>query len=420
MKAGGGAVTPERLQTHMRAVAREQYDAVPVPPFMLYFHPSDALPYLNYAIPDAPPGDAGALAAPLARLRAEFGIRRRRPRFEFVEAAYPALGRALEASGFVREARPQLMICRAEDVRDVPTLPGLAIETLDANAPLDAFCEMLVLQRRAFGLPNAEAVSEKDARWLRDGLAAGLAFVGRLRGKPVSASMFLDPKDGLTELVGICTLEAHRRKGLGGALTHAALCAAIARGVTVAFLSAADARAGRVYEAAGFTPFGNVLFVLAGDERARDIREAAGAEVPAARALVLEHAGGFEGPGAARVRADAEGLPGPYAAPDGCFLVVHEGGAPAGCVAFKRLDPETCEVKRMFVRPPLRGIGLARALMIELLARARTRGYRRARLGTLRWMTAAQALYRDLGFTEIPSYRAEEHADTIFFERPLR
>ena len=75
--------------------------------------------------------------------------------------------------------------------------------------------------------------------------------------------MFLDPQDGLTELVGICTLESHRRRGLAGSLTRTALVAAFARGVFVAFLSAADARAGRVYEAAGFTPFGNTVFAVA-------------------------------------------------------------------------------------------------------------------------------------------------------------
>ena len=75
--------------------------------------------------------------------------------------------------------------------------------------------------------------------------------------------MFLDPQDGLTELVGICTLETHRRRGLAGSLTHTALVAAFARGVSVAFLSAADARAGRVYEAAGFTAFGNTVFAVA-------------------------------------------------------------------------------------------------------------------------------------------------------------
>jgi ribosomal protein S18 acetylase RimI-like enzyme len=255
--------TPERLQDHMRAVARQQYDAVHVPPFTLYFHPSDPLPYLNYAIPDEAPGDAASLASPLARLKAEFARRGRTPRFEFVGAVFPALAGALEASGFTIEARPQLMVATPDSVRDVAPVPGLALETLASSAPLDAFREFLRVQRRAFGLGDAAAVSDEDAGWLRDGLGEGLCHVGRLAGEAVAVSMFLDPRDGLTEIVGICTLEEHRRRGLAGALTRAALGAAFLRGVSVAFLSAADARAGRVYEAAGFTPFGNTVFAVA-------------------------------------------------------------------------------------------------------------------------------------------------------------
>ena len=249
----------------MRAVARQQYDSVHVPPFTLFFHPTDPLPYLNYAIPDAPAGDPPSLAAPLARLKSEFARRGRRPRFEFVGAVFPALADALVASGFEIEARPQLMVCTPDALRDVPPVPGLAIETLPATSPLDAFREFLAVQRRAFGLGDPGAVSEPDARWLRDGLGAGRCFVGRTGGEAVAVSMFLDPQDGLTELVGICTLASHRRRGLAGALTHAALREAFARGVSVAFLSAADARAGRVYEAAGFTAFGNTVFAIAKD-----------------------------------------------------------------------------------------------------------------------------------------------------------
>jgi ribosomal protein S18 acetylase RimI-like enzyme len=263
MSADRGGATPERLQAHMRAVARQQYDSVRVPPFTLFFHPSDPLPYLNYAIPDEVPGDAASLAAPLERLKAEFARRGRRPRFEFVGAVFPALAGALETSGFEIEARPQLMVATPEGLRDVPPVPGLSVETLPATSPLDAFRGFLLVQRRAFGLGGATAVSDEDARWLRDGLGAGLCFVGRIEGEAVAVSMYLDPQDGLTELVGICTLESRRRRGLAGALTHAALRSAFSRGVFVAFLSAADARAGRVYEAAGFTPFGNTVFAIA-------------------------------------------------------------------------------------------------------------------------------------------------------------
>jgi carbonic anhydrase len=121
----------------------------------------------------------------------------------------------------------------------------------------------------------------------------------------------------------------------------------------------------------------------------------------------------------ARVRADAASLPGPYGPPEGALLVAALAGNPAGCVAFKKLDDATCEVKRMFVDPAFRKKGVARALMLRLLEEASRRGYRRVRLGTLHTMTAAQALYRDLGFVEIPRYRPDEHTDTMFFEKNL-
>ena len=54
MPARAPATTPERLQAHAGRGA-QQYDAVHVPPFTLYFHPSDPLPYLNYAIPTVSP-----------------------------------------------------------------------------------------------------------------------------------------------------------------------------------------------------------------------------------------------------------------------------------------------------------------------------------------------------------------------------
>lgn len=265
MHVDRGAATPGRIQAHMRSVARQQYDAVPVPPFTLFFHPSDPLPYLNYAIPDVADAAATAPGAPLARLRAEFLARGRTPRFEFVEAEFPSLAGTLVASGFTIEARPVLMLATPESRRTPPEVPGLGIETLTAASPLDAFREFLLVQRRAFSLGTTTAVSDEDARWLRNGLGGGRCFVGRLGGRAVAVSMVLDPRDGLTEVVGVCTLETHRGRGLGGALTAAALEFALSGPASAVFLSAADARAGRVYEAAGFSAFGNTLFAIAED-----------------------------------------------------------------------------------------------------------------------------------------------------------
>jgi len=70
-------------------------------------------------------------------------------------------------------------------------------------------------------------------------------------------------EDGLAELVGVATLEEFRRRGIGGALSFEAVRRALGNGISLVFLSAADARAGRVYQAAGFSPAGHALFYRA-------------------------------------------------------------------------------------------------------------------------------------------------------------
>jgi ribosomal protein S18 acetylase RimI-like enzyme len=109
-------------------------------------------------------------------------------------------------------------------------------------------------------------------------------------------------------------------------------------------------------------------------------------------------------------------LPGAYAAPGGALLLAAGG---AGCVALRRIDDETCELKRLYVRPFARGSGLGRQLTLAALDRARKLGYHSVRLDTLPGMERAQALYRELGFREIPPYRANPVAGARFLELTL-
>jgi ribosomal protein S18 acetylase RimI-like enzyme len=424
MASSASLVLLGRIQAQMRAVAHRQYEAVSVPPFTLFFHATDPLPFFNYAVPDDSSASFEDLGAPLARLRAEFAARRRVPRFEFVEACAPALQAPLEAHGFVLENRAQLMVCPRGTERAAPAVAGLEVEALDRKTPLEKLALFLDVQRRAFGLRSVRPSTREDAVSLRDSLGDGFALAGRIGGRPVATAMIQPGADGLSELAGVATLAEFRRRGIGGVLSSEAVCRAFGSGSSLVFLSAADARAGRVYEAAGFSAAGHSLFYRAPEdpEPVLEILEAADPRLlEAARELFLGHAAGLgDVPGAARVRADAAVLPGPYAPPGGALLVATLAGNAAGCVAFRRLDGETCEVKRMFVDPAFRKRGIARALMTRLLEEASRRGYRRVRLGTLHTMTAAQALYRDLGFVEIPRYRPDDHTDTMFFERTLR
>jgi ribosomal protein S18 acetylase RimI-like enzyme len=98
-------------------------------------------------------------------------------------------------------------------------------------------------------------------------------------------------------------------------------------------------------------------------------------------------------------------LPGVYAPPQGRLLLAKVGGEAAGCVALRPLEPDICEMKRLWVEPGFGGAGLGRELALAIIQAARDAGYRRMRLDTMPTrMPAAQRLYGTLGFREIPAY----------------
>ena len=112
-------------------------------------------------------------------------------------------------------------------------------------------------------------------------------------------------------------------------------------------------------------------------------------------------------------------LPGDYAPPGGALLLARVSGIPAGCVAVRRIDAGIGELKRLYVRPVQRGLGLGRLLTEAAAERARELGYQRLRLDTAPEMTAAHELYRRLGFREIDPYRENPVPGTRFLELDL-
>lgn len=133
-----------------------------------------------------------------------------------------------------------------------------------------------------------------------------------------------------------------------------------------------------------------------------------------ARPLFREYAGSldidlcFQG-----FDAELAALPGAYQPPDGDLLLALVNGQPAACGAFRALAANDygsadyaspCEMKRLYVRPAFRGLGLGRLLADGLVARARQRGYGTMLLDTLDEMVAARSLYATLGFVEVPPY----------------
>jgi len=89
---------------------------------------------------------------------------------------------------------------------------------------------------------------------------------------------------------------------------------------------------------------------------------------------------------------------------------------PVGTVALRKLDDGIGEIKRMFIKPDQRGRGLSRVLLSRLLEEARVLHYHTLRLDTLTRLTAANALYRSMGFYEIPPYYFNPINDVLYLE----
>ncbi|PZS08334.1 MAG: GNAT family N-acetyltransferase [Solirubrobacterales bacterium] len=105
--------------------------------------------------------------------------------------------------------------------------------------------------------------------------------------------------------------------------------------------------------------------------------------------------------------------------PSGAFLVGRHRGKPVCCGGVKRLDASTCEIKRMYVVPELRGQGAARVLLNALEDRARELGYARARLDTGPKQKRARGLYESAGYVEIENFN-ENPVASFWGEKPLR
>jgi DNA-binding MarR family transcriptional regulator len=107
-----------------------------------------------------------------------------------------------------------------------------------------------------------------------------------------------------------------------------------------------------------------------------------------------------------------------FAPPRGAFLVMRLWGEPVGCGGFKPMEPDAAYLKRMWIAPGARGLGLAKRLLAELEERARRAGYALARLETNRTLTEAQQLYRSSSYVEVPPFNDEPYAHH-WFEKPL-
>jgi len=117
--------------------------------------------------------------------------------------------------------------------------------------------------------------------------------------------------------------------------------------------------------------------------------------------------------------AELDALPGSYAPPTGRLFLAQHAGTPVGCIALQRISASRAEMKRLYVPPTARGLGVGRTLVMKLLDEARAIGYSEVVLDTLPNMIEAQRLYQQLGFRDIEPYRPNPIAGTRYLGRTL-
>jgi ribosomal protein S18 acetylase RimI-like enzyme len=119
--------------------------------------------------------------------------------------------------------------------------------------------------------------------------------------------------------------------------------------------------------------------------------------------------------------AELASLPGKYAPPTGeLLLACAPAGDALGCVAVRPLDgPVVCEMKRLYVRPAARGLGIGTALVGAIITSAQALGYAEMKLDTLPSMAEAFALYERFGFLRIPAYYHNPVPGTVYLGKRL-
>ena len=110
---------------------------------------------------------------------------------------------------------------------------------------------------------------------------------------------------------------------------------------------------------------------------------------------------------------------GKYAPPEGTILLAKHGNEPIGTVALRKYEGRSCEMKRLYIRPILRGASVGRKLAETIIEKGRAMGYDKMLLDTHATMKTAHLLYESLGFQYIPRYNDNPVPDALYMELAL-
>ena len=248
----------DEIERYCDAVPRRVARTETLGPFTLFVNPGAGMPY--YARPSL--GATSFTPADVTNVlerQHELGVPRA---FEWVDEMTPALAVAIEAAGVGVHRHPLLVLDPAS--RPVETL-GKGVQARFVTPEDDVALHSAVAavgfahaggpgeQGIAALLAAARSQSEDAIAVQRRRLAEGLQVMAAAYadGHPVAAGSH-QPVDGVSEVVGVATLPAYRRRGLASAVVSLLIDDVLDRGMHVAFLSAADEDAARIYERLGF------------------------------------------------------------------------------------------------------------------------------------------------------------------------
>jgi ribosomal protein S18 acetylase RimI-like enzyme len=255
-----------RIDDYMDAVPRAAARAEDLGPLRLFVKTqAEGWPY--YARPV--PGAGEITGEDVARMRArqrDLGVPEA---FEWVVEVTPSLAAAAEATGLEVLTHPLLMLSH-DDLRPVAPPPGFTVRLADLQ---DDPAQVAAVAMAGFDAPGTavgedspDAVSRHEATisdatraYKRGRLERGVTVpvVAEMSGRLVAVG-FHQPVATMSEIVGVATLPAFRRRGLAAAITSALTADAFARGVDTVVLSAGDDDIARVYERVGFLRVGLV------------------------------------------------------------------------------------------------------------------------------------------------------------------
>lgn len=225
--------------------------------FHVFTAPENTRVWENMALTSAElPADVTTLRSDIVAMEASFATRGRAPRLEAVHQAGDGLILLLEELGWATEGVYSVYGCQPDSAPALASNADIQTVAISDDAPVGVVQAMMQIGERAFENPNAplptlDAAAAAQLRWR--GMPKVLAYID---GIPVGSGMLTLPVDGCSELAGICTLQDYRGRGVATQVVAHLLQIAQSCGITLAYLTAADDAAARIYMRAGFAPTG--------------------------------------------------------------------------------------------------------------------------------------------------------------------